>query len=175
MAAHPERVEGCSEFHDRNLSRQANVMQRHLLTVYSVRALWSSTGHCVRRQSSSQEKTRQSSHLQRRLYDHGLAAFGGEGLGHIQRQWSGRGVDRHEPVTRGGSAGARRYRLCRRRRAGVRRRDIEWFAVAGDLVFLGSESRTGCRARRTTKLCRISKAKRSPSREAWAAPTMWLC
>src|SRR6266404_271202 len=83
-------------------------------------------------------QTRQSSHLQRRLYDHRFAASGRQRLGSVQRQWLGRRVDRHEPANRGGSLGTRRYRLRRRRRARVRGRDTERSAIPRDLVFLGS-------------------------------------
>src|SRR5438309_4091638 len=45
-------------------------------------------------------QTRQSSHLQRRLYDHRAAALSCQRLGHIQHQWFGRGANRHEPADR---------------------------------------------------------------------------
>ena len=46
------------------------------------------------------------------------------------------------------------------------------FAVARDLVFLGSDLLLDPSARRSTRRCRISKAKRSPSPAVSAAPTM---
>src|SRR6266511_3629525 len=51
---------------------------------------------------SKSGQTSQNSHLQRRFYDHGIAAFSRQGLGRVQREWSRRGIDRYEPVARRG-------------------------------------------------------------------------
>ena len=45
--------------------------------------------------------------------------------GTSQRQWLGRGVDRHEPAPRGRGPGPGRHRLCRRRLPGIGRRDTQ--------------------------------------------------
>ena len=124
--------------------------------------------------ASSQEKRTKVTNLQRRPDHHRAAAACRARLGNFQCQRARCRNHRHEPAPWRRGDGSGRHRLRCRRRPGIGGRHPHRACSRGRSGFPRIGSPTGFRPRRSTRRCKISKAKRSPSPAASAAPIMSL-